>query len=262
MDSRSAQELIGGPFATYADAQASCTAIGYDDERVANVVLLKTRLYRELLLNDNYPKLNANQARQLLGLSLSINGDHLSVLDFGGACGVHYFLAKHVLGDRVKFDWNVVETRSMTRTAKAFESDELHFFDSLDTATDNARRYDLVFISGSLQYIPSPRETLKQLIGCDAPNMFLTRIALSITDDDYISIHESRLPKHGRGGPLLGIPDGKTQCPVVMAGRKKIESLLSQNYEVVFGLTEAVGVYRTGELSFDQYGYFCRRRNL
>jgi len=253
-------ELIHGMFASYADAAAACTAIGYDDERVANVVLLKTRLYCELLLSDNYPKLNANQARQLLGLSLSIKDDHLSVLDFGGACGVHYYLAKHVLGDRVRFDWNIVETPSMTRTAKAFESEELHFFDSLGAAIDDEHRYDLVFISGSLQYIPSPRETLKRLIDCNAPNMFLTRIALSTTDDDYISIHESRLPKHGRGGPLLGIPDGKTQCPVVMASKKKVEELLSEKYQIVMGLTESANVYRDGERTFDQYGSYCRLR--
>src|SRR6185295_8359064 len=105
---------------------------------------------------------------------------------------------------------------------------------------NNGQRYDLVFISGSLQYIPSPYQTLRRLMDCDAPNLFLTRIALSTTDDDYISIHESTLPKHGRGGPLMGIPDGKTQCPVVMASQEKIEEMLSEKYQIVIGLTESV----------------------
>ena len=227
--------------------RSECTAIGYEDERVANVVLVKTRLYREILSRgDDYPKLNSNQVRQLLGLSLSIKNDRLSVLDFGGACGVHYFLAKMVFGDRVKFNWTVVETPTMSRVAKAFESDDLRFFDSLDDTTNNGQRYDLVFMSGSLQYIPSPYKTLKRLIDCDAPNLFLTRIALSTTDSDYISIHESTLPKHGRGGPLMGIPDGKTQCPVVMASKKKIEEMLSEKYRIVMALTESVNVYRAG----------------
>ena len=260
METSSAQEKIPGTFESFDDALAACDGTGYDDKQIADVVLWKTRIYRALLDKEAYPKLTANQARQILGLSLSIKNNRLSVLDFGGACGVHYFLAKKIFGDTIDLNWTVVETPSMCSKAREFESDELRFFDSIDAATDDGCKYDLTFISGSLQYVPDPYQTFDQLIACESPHLFLTRTALSTTDREYILIHESTLGRHGRGGPLKTAADVKTQCPVVIARRDKIEEILSVRYKVVMEFTEAMESYKVGETAFHQYGYYCRLR--
>ena len=259
MESRITKEQSPGTFASFEDALTACTGAGYDDEQIAAVVLWKTKIYRELLKQD-FPKLTANQARQILGASLAITDHRLSVLDFGGACGVHYFLAEKIFGNTVDLNWTVVETPSMCSKAREFESDQLRFLESIDAATADGRKYDLTFVSGSLQYVSNPYQTLARLIACESPHLFLTRTALTTTGSECILIHESTLGRHGRGGPLKTAPDIKTQCPVVIARQDKIEEILSARYQIVMEFPEAMEGYKVGELAFHQYGYYCRLR--
>jgi hypothetical protein len=45
---------------------------------------------------------------------LSNSSDEISVLDFGGACGAHYFETRPLLEKKIKFNWNVVEKDKMS----------------------------------------------------------------------------------------------------------------------------------------------------
>ena len=46
------------------------------------------------------------------------------VLDFGGAAGTHYFIAKSILSDDIALDWRVVETTQMVKQAQIQEQQE------------------------------------------------------------------------------------------------------------------------------------------
>ena len=243
------------------DAAVSASAgEGYTGGLIPEVVLQKTFIYREQLLAVPYPTLTANQARQILAVSLSTKGNELSVLDLGGGCGVHFLLAKKIFGNQFRFRWSVVETHAMVERARVFESDELSFYSNIGDATENRETYDLAFSSGALQYMPDALEMLGTLIEAKAENLFLTRIALSQNDRNQIFIHESALNKHGRGKPLETASDVRTYCPVTMVGKAAIERLLATNYDIITAFSESIGAYKFGRQSFNQYGYFCRFR--
>ncbi len=78
-------------FESFDAALSASGGEGYAQERIADVVLQKAILYRERLDATPHPTLTANQARQVLAITLSTRDNRLSVLDLGGGCGVHYF---------------------------------------------------------------------------------------------------------------------------------------------------------------------------
>jgi len=247
-------------FQSFEAALVACGSGGYQQAEIAEVVLRKTVAYRLRLLAEGHPCLTANHVRQLFPLVLAATNGSLSVLDLGGGCGVHYFLAKRIFGMDLRLQWSVVETPAMVEKALSLASDELHFYTDLKTATADNPQFDLAFSSGALQYLPSPYEALEGLMSVRAQHLFLTRLALSPSDQDYVFIHESKLNRHGRGGPLTGVPDIRTRCPTVFASKQKFERLLAGKYEISMELAEAAKAYKFGNLSFNQYGYFCRLR--
>jgi putative methyltransferase (TIGR04325 family) len=247
-------------FESFDAALSASGGEGYAQAQIADVVLQKTILYRERLDSSSHPTLTANQARQILAISLSRSDNELSVLDLGGGCGVHYFLAKKLFGSELKLRWSVVETPEMIEKARSLESDELRFFTTIAAAVEAGAAYDLSFSSGALQYLPNPFEALKTLMGVGAKNLFLTRVALSVDDKDHIFIHESALNSHGRGEALATAPDGLTHCPVTMLAQKRLEQILTTQYDIVMAFSESTGAYRFGRHSFNQYGYHCRIR--
>jgi putative methyltransferase (TIGR04325 family) len=247
-------------FQSFEAALAGCGSDGYEQAEIAEVVLRKTAAYRLRLIAEDHPCLTANQVRQLFPLALAARNGSLSVLDLGGGCGVHYFLARKIFGKELRLRWSVVETSAMVEKALSLASDELHFYTDLKTATAANPQFALAFSSGALQYLPSPYEALESLMLVGAQHLFLTRVALSPNDQDYVFIHESKLNRHGRGGPLPGVPDIRTRCPTVFASKPKLERLLAGKYEIILELAESTRAYECGNLSFNQYGYYCRLR--
>ena len=85
----------------------------------------------------------------------------LRVLDFGGAAGAHYFdgaLARARRVAPVAPRWHVCETAPMAASAQAvLGGEELSFHYSLGAL--EGMRYDLIYASGSLQYVPDARRT-------------------------------------------------------------------------------------------------------
>lgn len=101
---------------------------GYQENDLVDVVYEKTRLYRDLLLVQHPFVSEITSLRTLVGLSLAIRGNKLNVIDFGGACGAHYFLSKSVFGERIRLRWHVVETPKMVSRGIGLEDGQLRFF--------------------------------------------------------------------------------------------------------------------------------------
>ena len=80
----------------------------------------------------------------------------LKVVDFGGACGVLYFLAKKFLKDDIEIKWHIVETPMMVRKGKLLESNELSFFNNIKEAVLDFDGIDLALSSSTLSYAPDP----------------------------------------------------------------------------------------------------------
>ena len=94
---------------------------GTEEDVKVTVVYEKTKRYRDLLMSQRPLVPDITALRTFVGLSLAISKKELNVVDFGGACGAHYFLAKALIGNRINLRWHVVETPTMANIARGLE---------------------------------------------------------------------------------------------------------------------------------------------
>ena len=178
-------------YVTYEAALADCGGQGYEDSDLVEVVRHKTQAYRA----RGAQLVTPTNAHSLCALWASIQAPDIHVLDFGGACGAHYFLARAVLPRSYRLHWTVVETPAMASAAAVFATEELTFCSSLPVG----QSFDLLHASGSLQCVRRPRECLAELLALRARYIFFSRLALTTAADDVIVVHESMLSAHGPG---------------------------------------------------------------
>ena len=154
-------------YQTYAEALRICDNSGYETDVVVEVVARKTEMLRDhLLATKPFQLTGAPDLLTLLSVvttALSANRDVLRVLDFGGACGAHFFVVKAALGHILNLRWHVVETPAMCDKARALQTDELQFFEHQEHAVAAMDGVDLVYCSGALQYAPDPPAALAEL---------------------------------------------------------------------------------------------------
>lgn len=99
-----------------------------------------------------------------------------SVLDFGGACGIHYKLARC---EAPAIRWAVVETPAMVRQASQLATSNLRFFETVSAAAAWLGAVDLVHSSGALQYTPAPLNVVRELASVGAARIHWKRLFLS-----------------------------------------------------------------------------------
>lgn len=248
-------------FSTYEDAMKECGAHGYETDALVEVVFRKTVAFRDAL-RDFPLEMSASDTLALFALGLALRGTApITVLDFGGACGAHYFRMRALFGPDVRLRWQVVETPAMARRAGALQTNELSFSDSLAEAGKSLGRIDIVYSSGTLQCVPNPHETLRQLISCRAPCLVLPRLGLSETAADVITVHEARLSDNGPGPLPVGMPDGTTRYPFTFPARHAIEASLMKDYEVILRVPDPSGVYPVNEEPLAGAGYVAQAKN-
>lgn len=242
-------------FNSYESALAECKR-GYEEDSLVMVVYEKTKIYRDALLSGKPLLSDIRSLSTFAGLNLAISGSDLNVIDFGGACGAHYFFSKALLGSRVGLHWHVVETTAMVNAARSLEDGQLKFYDDLEKAKNALGRVDIVFTSSTLQYVPRPYETLQRLTECGAAHIFITRVGLSTLPGDMIIIQAANLSANGPGPMPAGMKDGVIKYPVTFARKDKFEEIISRNYQIKIMLNEDKRVYAAGKHSIDLYGYF------
>ena len=98
--------------------------------------------------------------------------DKLSILDWGGAVGHYYELARRLVPD-VHFDYHCAELPSVCAVGRDLVP-EVTFHED-DTCLDD-RRYDFVFVSGSLQYVEDWAGQLRRLAAAAESWLFITRV--------------------------------------------------------------------------------------
>jgi putative methyltransferase (TIGR04325 family) len=243
-------------YSLYEDAMKY--ADGYEDEVLTRVVVAKGKRFADEITTTK--TLDLMSLRTFVGLASSIGKKKLTVIDFGGAAGTHYFIAKSLLTEVVELDWRVVETSAMVAEAKrqGLETDELHFFDNLDTATEKGD-IDLVFASGSIHYTPKPYDFLTALASINANVLMITRTP--ITDSPCVILQRSMLSANGVGGipKELGIDDKTISFPATMMDRRKVETILLSFGEIALKIVEDKAAYMSDKGSYDMWGYIVRR---
>lgn len=211
-------------------ALAECLEGGYKNEELCEVIAEKTIRYKERLKQKPF-HLSLNNAFLLSGLQHALKGktekDTLRVLDFGGACGSHYFEMERFLPN-TKLLWTIVETPTLVKIArqKNIGSENLFFKEALTDAQDT----DLIYSSGALQYTEKPYEYLKKLMETGAEHIIFSRMMLNKKDRDIITIHKSPLSWNGPGPLPKEYQDKQVSYPITIMSFEKFNKQLLENY--------------------------------
>jgi putative methyltransferase (TIGR04325 family) len=232
---------------------------GWNDLAVARVVCTKTGLYRNWLQAHTPVVCDFQALRTCMALSLSEahRAGTFHVIDVGGACGAHYFLAQAWLGDMIDLRWHVVERPTVVALATGVLADEhLTFYDSLDAARKDLDHIDLMFSSGTLQYMPDPYTTLAQLTSCRASSLFLTRMGLSPINETLVTVQTSQLRDHGPGQLPPGLADAVLSYPVTLMQQDRVEAIIAEQYRIELVFHEETNAYQAGPYRADMWGYF------
>jgi len=97
--------------------------------------------------------------------------DKISVLDYGGALGHYYQIARAVVPD-VKIDFHCKEVPGLAALGQQLNPD-IHWHVDDDCLN---RSYDLVMMNGSLQYMQDWQETIARVSAAANDFFFLTRV--------------------------------------------------------------------------------------
>ena len=222
-------------FTDYETALSHTRDGGYENERIAAVVHAKTE--RMAADPDGCDALTPPASRAtlagaiLLAKALCPERDVLRVLDFGGACGAHYFTARYLV-PHLRVTWCVVETRAMVAAARSLENGSLMFAESIAAARSVLGEVDLVYSSGALPYLPDPESGLRELVAAGAPVLALARMALT-PGPPFVWIQESRLSANGPGPMPAGMPHGTAAYPGAVLNRQRVEQFLQTSYDIV-----------------------------
>jgi putative methyltransferase (TIGR04325 family) len=249
-------------YLTFDDALKNCaTENSYEDDDLIKAILAKTKLLKQQLANEPYPHINATTAFGLIALQHSAVNGHLTVIDFGGACGAHYFTFKKLLGEGYKINWNVVETPAMCKYAQELANAELHFFDSLPSALSQTKNINLVFSSGTIQYVREPKITLQQLVSIRTRYFFLTRLSLTVGEKDIISIQQSTLSANGSGDLPKELKDKNIEYPHSNIKEIDFNSILLKHYLIKLKFDEKTGIHEINDEPIIGYGLLLERKD-
>lgn len=217
----------------------------YEDPAIVDTVRRKTEVYRERLLAMDVPHVSDRQTLQnLFVLSHVCSGRPLNVIEFGGACGATFFELQHLLPEKIG-KWAIVETPAMTEAGKRVADDGgLSFHPSLDSATTQIEKPDLIFAQGVLQYAPSPLTTLDMLLGIGADYIYVSRTAVTVENgkhgrDVVFTRQVTQLSAHGPGAFPPASVDKTTTQPLTLISRELMTNSLLPRYTPIFWFDDA-----------------------
>jgi putative methyltransferase (TIGR04325 family) len=246
-------------FDSYAAASARCPGQAYEDHRLVEVIFQKTLHLSKNI--DKSPLALTDSFLQSLSAILLVfrhtQHDRLNVLDFGGACGAHYFLLRSLLPENLKIQWIVVETPVMIAKAQQLETDELHFCNSISAARNMMSDINLIHSSGTIQYLPDVESTLIEMMDCMSTFLFFNRLVLS-GKEKIVTIQESLLSANGPGPMPAGLEDGLCRYPITYFPKEQLEHSVGQIYQIKFRLNETLDSF-SGKPLFINSGFFAER---
>jgi putative methyltransferase (TIGR04325 family) len=118
-------------------------------------------------------------------LALAFGGfSSLSILDWGGALGQSYFVAKALLPDNVEIDYHCKETRSLVEWGRQLMPDQ-HFHDDESCLE---RRYGMVMAHASFYYTRYWESLMEGLAKATAKYLLITRQPFVLDVPSYVCL--------------------------------------------------------------------------
>ena len=175
---------------------------------------------------------------------LEFSTKDLTILDFGGACGAHYFDVRRFFQKDVSLKWIVVETEQMVKSAnaKGISNSELEFVCSL---SEIKNKINFIHSSCALHYVPDPYAITMDLIKINAKWILFNRMMFNERDRDFITIQKSFLSSNGPGSLPSGYSDRLISYPHTTLSFQKFNSCFINNqYDLVWIFDELSGSYQ------------------
>jgi putative methyltransferase (TIGR04325 family) len=206
---RRAPNGFSGVFRSFEEASASVPAgqtLGYDNPGAAS-------LYRDMLhqpRHDDYPA--------ILWLQRALRTSK-SLLEIGGHVGVAYYAFERHLAPLEGVTWTILDTKAVAEAGRQLARERgrgnLIFVSEFEAVQDSV---DVLFASGSLQYVPGPSLSERVRSMPAAPR--------------HIVINKT--PVTHREGFVTLQDIGLSYCPYRIHSRAElIDPLLEMGYEVV-----------------------------
>ena len=218
----------------------------YEDQLLVDVVFEKSRRVTSEMLADFPSNASACRAVTLAHEARNDPRARVRVLDFGGACGLHYQMARQT---QIGVTWAVVETPAMVRKASSAAPDrDLRYFATVETARDWLGGVDCVYSSSALQYVPDPQGTVAGLLDIGAPIVAWARLPLT-EGPTHTFKQVSRLADNGPGPLPPQFEDCEIRYPCTQVSERAFLDWHADRYELI---------EHTGPL--DNAAYYFRRR--
>ena len=234
-------------YKSYEEALSHCTSNAYQNEELCHIIADKTLIHNESLKKPF--TFNPTTVYLAFALNYFANASgkrSITVLDFGGACGAHYYEVRNIIPQTISLKWIVVETEQMIRSAASRElaKGELHFMARIEDITDAV---DFVHSSSTLQYVPAPFDFLKKLIDVKAKMILLNRMMFNKNNDDIITVQRSFLSSNGPGKLPQGYTDRPVKYPHTTMSNDKMNSIMiDEGYELFSEFNEPSGKVSLG----------------
>lgn len=248
-------------YINYEEALKESTNDAYEENELIEVIFKKTKIFKESLERDII-QIWETSAYSLFSLINPIIENYeskkINVLDFGGACGAHYFHLRTLIDKRIKLNWLVVETDNMVKYAKELENDELKFSNNLKDINNYFEKVDLLHTSGTIQCVDDPHKYLNELLNLNSKWILFNRLGLNEIDRDVITLHKSKLSWNGIGKLPEGYKDRWIKYPFTFISEKEFNRKLKQNYEIIAKFNDSSGMYNVKGEKIIGYGLLCR----
>lgn len=248
----------------YYEALKDCTQDAYEDNEIVNVIFEKTKKFINRIDRKDIIPVSEIEAHSLVSLINpildNIDTKTINVVDFGGACGAHYFHSRALLNKSLKLNWYVVETPKMVSLAKELETNELKFTSDIFEAKSKLNEIDLLHTSGALQCVDKPYKYLKKIIDLNAKWLLFSRLGLNQNDKEVITVHSSKLSWNGIGEMPNGFEDKWVKYPFTFISEKKFLNFIEKEYKILSKFNDDTGIIPVLGENIIGYGLLCKKK--
>lgn len=220
----------------FASALAACGA-GYNDADIADVIAYKAALPVDP--RHFAPEQAINTILSIGIAAAEIPDRPLTVLDFGGGCGFHYFRAVPTV--RTSLRWAIVETPTMAERAVKVAQGRFDVFTDIAAAAKALGRIDLIHASSSIQYVPDPLAALRTLAALRPRYFTLARFPVW-AGPQIVGVQTSPLAANGIGPMPPTITDRPVKYPITFTNFDEVMQILA-SYEIALALASPSSTY-------------------
>jgi putative methyltransferase (TIGR04325 family) len=251
-----------GEYSNFEAALRACKDEGYENSRILSIVAERTRILSLGVGNRMSP--NADDARLILfgAIEAASREKNLSVIDFGGACGAHFYIAKKLFSLPLSTRWCVVETETMAHAGRTIATaSELSFATNLDNAMRAVGMPSLIYTNNAVQYSPEPLRTVDQLIDSATNTVCISKIALAKVDRVLYTCQESRLHDNGPGPVPEGIEDATVAYPFGILPRNEVLDRIRASGELQIHYVHPVQLFHPSCGLIEYHSFVLNRRS-